>query len=266
MYGVCANINDVKVNTIPLDVNDGKFQLDVHSLKNAYAKDVKNEIKMTLICSPGNPTGTLIKLSDIKSICEDENNKGLVVVDEAYIDFTDADMSAVNLIENYSNLLVLQTLSKSFGLAGIRLGLALAQPPIIQLLSNTKAPYNISTPTAALAEEALSQKGISNMKAYVNELKNNRDYLISELEKLPNAGKLKGSNDANFVMLPILNNEGKADNEKAKRIYTKMAESDKIVVRYRGNELGCEGCLRISIGTKYECEQVVKKLRNSLNE
>lgn len=261
MYGVCAVINDVQVEKIPLDVNQGRFQLDVGRIQEAYASDVDNKLKLTFICSPGNPTGTLINLKDIIALLEDKNNKGLVVVDEAYIDFSDSDASAVQLIEKYSNLIVMQTLSKSFGLAGIRLGIAIAQPPLVQVLSNTKAPYNISTPSAKLAEEALSEKGIANMRAFVTELKQNRDYLISELSSFENVGKVIGSNDANFVMLPILNGNGKEDNQKAKSIYKHLAETDKIVVRYRGSELGCEGCLRISIGTKKECIELLNKLK-----
>ncbi|TIA89422.1 hypothetical protein E3P81_03086 [Wallemia ichthyophaga] len=229
MYGVCAVINDVQVEKIPLDVNQGRFQLDVGRIQDAYAKDVDNKLKLTFICSPGNPTGSLINLKDIITLLEDENNNGLIVVDEAYIDFSDNDVSAVQLVEKYSNLIVMQTLSKSFGLAGIRLGIAIAQPPLIQVLSNTKAPYNISTPTAKLAEEALSEKGVGNMKSFVAELKKNRDFLISELSSFKNVDRVIGSNDANFVMLPILNDEGKKDNEKAKYIYKHLAETDKIV-------------------------------------
>lgn len=264
MYGVCAVINDVQVEKIPLDVNQGRFQLDVGRIQDAYAKDVDNKLKLTFICSPGNPTGSLINLKDIITLLEDENNNGLIVVDEAYIDFSDNDASAVQLVEKYSNLIVMQTLSKSFGLAGIRLGIAIAQPPLIQVLSNTKAPYNISTPTAKLAEEALSEKGVGNMKSFVAELKKNRDFLISELSSFKNVDRVIGSNDANFVMLPILNDEGKKDNEKAKYIYKHLAETDKIVVRYRGSEIGCEGCLRISIGTKTECVELLEKLKKLL--
>ncbi|EIM23286.1 histidinol-phosphate aminotransferase [Wallemia mellicola CBS 633.66] len=264
MYGVCAVINDVQVKKVPLDVNHGRFQLDLPAIKKAYADDTENKIKMTFVCSPGNPTGTLIKLSDIKELLEDPNNIGLVVVDEAYIDFTDEEASAVSLIEKYSNLVVMQTLSKSFGLAGIRLGVALAQPPLIQVLSNTKAPYNVSTPSARLAEEALSDNGIAKMKEFVAELKKNRDYLIEELSKLPNVGVVRGANDANFVLLPILDKDAKEDNNRAIEIYKYLAETEKVVVRYRGSELGCAGCLRISIGTKTECIELINKLKQLL--
>ena len=261
MYGVCAVINDVQVDKIPQDVTNGRFQLDVARIQEAYANDVADKIKLTFVCSPGNPTGTLINMKDIVTLLEDQNNKGLVVVDEAYIDFSDDDKSAVQLVEKYSNLVVMQTLSKSFGLAGIRLGIAIAQPPLIQILSNTKAPYNVSTPSAKLAEEALSDNGIANMRKFVAELKNNREYLIQELKSFKNVGSVIGSNDANFIMLPILNDSGKPDNDKAKSIYKHLAETDKIVVRYRGSEIGCEGCLRISIGTKPECVELLNKLK-----
>ncbi|KAF8755597.1 Histidinol-phosphate aminotransferase [Rhizoctonia solani] len=161
MYGVTAQVNDVSIVKVPLLVEKGEFQLDMDGIKKAVASDPS--IKLVFVCSPGNPTGTLIPLSDIKALLEDTNFKGIVIVDEAYIDFAKPEDSAVSLVSEYANVCVMQTLSKSFGLAAIRLGVAIAQPPLIQILTNTKAPYNISTPSASLALAALSPDGIATM-------------------------------------------------------------------------------------------------------
>jgi histidinol-phosphate aminotransferase len=112
---VCANINDVEIVSVPLIVDNGAFQLDVANIKKSI-----DGVKIIFLCSPGNPTGTLLNLEDIQSILEFENYKGIVLVDEAYIDFCPNHSSVVSWIDKYPNLIVIQTLSKSFGLAGIR--------------------------------------------------------------------------------------------------------------------------------------------------
>jgi len=189
-------------------------------------------------------------------------------VDEAYIDFAEGGASAASLVQKYSNIVVMQTLSKSFGLAAIRLGLAIAQPPLIQILTNTKAPYNISGPTAHLAHKALSPEGLNLMRQKVQIIVDSRASLIASLANLTSlgVGNVIGGNDANFVMLPIFDkgNAGMPNNDRAHKIYKRMAEHCGVVVRYRGGELGCAGCLRITVGTAEENRMMLQMLEESL--
>ncbi|KAJ7735087.1 pyridoxal phosphate-dependent transferase [Mycena maculata] len=268
MYSVCAQINDVAVVKCPLELTgaageggkSGRFSLRISEIKKAV--DADPSIKLIFVCSPGNPTGTLVPLSSIRELLDYPNFKGIVVVDEAYIDFASDDATATSLVKDYGNLVVMQTLSKSFGLAGVRLGIALAQPPLIQVLTNTKAPYNISTPTAHIALSALAPDSITTMRSKISTLVESRQQLLTDLTGLVSlgVGGVIGGNDANFVVVPILA-EGKPDNTRAQRLYRLLAEENGVVVRYRGSEPGCEGCLRITVGTEEENRTVVAKMR-----
>jgi histidinol-phosphate aminotransferase len=214
------------------------------------------------------------------------NFKGIVVVDEAYIDFVAESASAASLIKEYANLCVMQTLSKGFGLAGIRyfhsnisneqiisdappcrLGVALAQPPLIQILSNTKAPYNISSPTARLALAALSPPSIEGMRTKAATLVASRGPFLQALAGISSlgVGNVIGGNDANFVLVPILGADGKPDNVRSQKNYKALAEENGVVVRYRGGEPGCEGCWRITVGTEEENHQVIEKMKKVLS-
>jgi histidinol-phosphate aminotransferase len=226
-------------------------------------------------------------LKDIRSLLEYTAFKGIVIVDEAYIDFAQPDDSAVSLVNEYANLCVMQTLSKSFGLAAIRcvriiwhpdlcaliyafrLGIALAQPPLIQILTNTKAPYNISTPSASLALAALSPEGIATMSNKIKVLNTNRDRLIQGLAKLAplGVGAVIGGNHANFVVVPILSRSSdEPDNTRSNAIYKRLAEKLGVVVRFRGSEYGCKGCLRITVGSEEEVAAVLERLEKALTE
>lgn len=132
-------------------------------------------------------------------------------------------------------------------------------------MNNIKAPYNISTPTATLALRALSPSGISLLNKTLSTLKINRTFLESELVKIPNVLQILGGGAANFVLTQI-GTGGKPDNVKAQRVYEKMAREEKVVVRFRGMEFGCEGCLRITVGTREECEKVLLKLSDLLKD
>ncbi|GAA6058199.1 hypothetical protein JCM3770_005008 [Rhodotorula araucariae] len=263
MYSVCAQVNDVEIVKVNLDVAAGAFRPNVAEINRTLSAAARSEnpIKLVYLCSPGNPTGTLIPLDDIRAILANPDYEGLVVVDEAYIDFATPDKSAVELLvnEGWSNLVIMQTLSKGFGLAAIRMGIAISSPEIIQVLNNIKAPYNISTPTASLALRALSPEGIAAFRANIATLNANRAWLASALVKLPNILALPGAGDANFLLAQV-GTAGKPDNARALKVYTHMAETDKVVVRFRGNEVGCEACLRITVGTRGECERVVERL------
>ncbi|TFY62612.1 hypothetical protein EVG20_g6641 [Dentipellis fragilis] len=275
MYAVCAQVNDVGVVKVNLELSGdageggerGRFSVRVDEVKRAI--DADPTIKLIFLCSPGNPTGTLISLSSIRALLDYEPFKGIVVVDEAYIDFAEPGGSATTLISEYANVCVMQTLSKSFGLAAIRLGIALAQPPLIQVLSNTKAPYNVSTPTAHLAVRALSPESIKTMQAKVGELTKNRAVLIASLRALAplGVGAAVGRQDANFVVVPILQRGGSApDNTRAHALYKTLAEEEGVVVRFRGNEPGCLGCLRITVGSEAENVVVIDKMKKTLEK
>ncbi|KAG6843791.1 hypothetical protein H0H87_000442 [Tephrocybe sp. NHM501043] len=275
MYAVCAQVNDVGVVKVPLELGGaegeggekGRFSLKVEEIKKAI--DADPSIRLIFLCSPGNPTGTLLSLSAIRSILEYTGFTGIVVVDEAYIDFASApENSATSLISEFANLVVMQTLSKGFGLAAIRLGIALAQPPIIQVLTNTKAPYNVSTPTATLALSALSPQSLARTQKKIGDLLKGRADLLAGLASLRDlgVGPVIGGNNANFVLVPILSRGvGTPDSKRAQNVYKALAEENGVVVRYRGSEMGCEGALRITVGSEEENRVVIRKLGEVLN-
>lgn len=220
-------------------------------------------LKMVFICSPGNPTGTLIPLDVIRKVAENKNFTGLVVVDEAYIDFAPEGSSACALVTQYANVCVMQTLSKSFGLASIRLGFLLGSPELVQIMTNAKAPYNVSLPTASIGLQAVSDEGLAVMAKNTQTLNANRDALIREIKTIPNIGEILGGNNANFIIVQVLT-DGKPDSARAKAVYTEMAENRGVVVRFRGTEIGCEGVIRITVGTEEENKLVLQRLRELL--
>ncbi|KAI8987564.1 histidinol-phosphate aminotransferase [Mycotypha africana] len=265
MYSVCAQINDVQVVKSKLNVEEGAFQLDLNSVFENLK--IHPEVKIVFLCSPGNPTGTCLRHEDIRAIL-DSDYKGLVVVDEAYIDFVvdkEGQGSVASWVNQYPNLVVMQTLSKSFGLAGIRVGIAIGHPDLIQILNNTKAPYNIGTPSSLVALEALSDEGLQKMYDYRDQLIAQRTVIIDRLNQMEGTGRILGGNDANFVLVEILNPLSKKPcNDLAAKVYKMMAEDLGVVVRFRGTEYGCEGCLRITVGTKEENEKMLSMLQKAI--
>ncbi|KAG5457837.1 MAG: pyridoxal phosphate-dependent transferase [Olpidium bornovanus] len=279
MYQVCAQTNDVGVRKVPLNVKDGRFQLRVDELgkylryrlgvvdggvqvKRALSADP--DVKILFLCSPGNPTGSLLDPQDVKALLEYRSYRGLIVVDEAYIDFAETvdgqNPSAATWVMDYPNLLVSQTLSKSFGLAAIRFGVGIAQPALIQYLSKAKAPYNLSTPTLSIAEEALSAEGVEAMRRNVAVLVSDRRRLIEALRAMPRIGKILGLCDANFVLAEVLDRDGNPSNAAAQAVYEALAKDRGVVVRFRGNEPGCFACLRITVGTAEEIGVLLREL------
>ncbi|PWN29082.1 putative histidinol-phosphate transaminase [Jaminaea rosea] len=277
MYSVCAAVNDVGVVKVPLRVDDGDFSLDVDALLSTL-RSTPN-IKIIYLCSPGNPTGTLLDLRDVRRILDEPTYKGLVVVDEAYIDFAEEEIrlgrrdkaqqvSAVPLLAEYKNLVVSQTLSKAYGLAGIRMGIAYSSPALIQIMNNAKAPYNVPQPTAHLASLALSPAGVDRARLHIKQLLDNRDELLAALLPIPGVGDVMGGNDANFLLVQILDapktQGGKPDSARAGRVYKRMAEERGLVVRNRSSDLGCAGCLRITVGTQIENRRCVELIGEML--
>ncbi|EGW30688.1 histidinol-phosphate aminotransferase [Spathaspora passalidarum NRRL Y-27907] len=268
MYSICATVNDVAIATVPLKFPG--FQIDIEGILAKVQEDPS--IKLLYLTSPGNPTGQLLRVKDIIELLEKSSPvwNGLVVVDEAYIDFTQAEderysESMSTLCNQYPNLVVLQTLSKSFGLAGIRLGITYCNEELSGYLNAMKYPYNISSLTANIAKRATGDKtGLQVMSDSVSKIIKQREYLLRELTALPHVGRNIGGLDSNFILLEILDNQGVPSNEVAFTVYNKLAVDNNVVVRFRGKELNCTGALRISVGTEQENKTLVEKFKQVL--
>jgi histidinol-phosphate aminotransferase len=206
---------------------------------------VDNFTKVIWICSPNNPTGNLIDKGDIIKILE--MFKGIVVIDEAYIDFADTESWTQRLVE-FPNLIVLQTLSKAWGMAGIRLGLAFASTTILTLLNKIKSPYNISQLTQETALIALNNA--EKVKGMVGDIKKNRIVLIDELNKL-SIVKRTFATDSNFVLAKF---------EDANKVFEFLI-AHKIIVRNRSSVVLCDDCLRITVGTDSENQRLIEALK-----
>ena len=237
MYEVAANINDVEIVNIPLLPN---FQLNIPAIEEAIEKDAS--IKLIFLCSPNNPTGNLI--SGVEEIVEKFN--GIVVVDEAYIDFS-PESSKVPSILRYNNLIVLQTLSKAWGLAGIRVGFAFAQSGIIALLNKIKSPYNISILNQQHALSKLQRHEEFDRERA--EILSERNRLEKELQSLSMVKKIYPS-DANFLLIEVAN---------ALKVYNELANKN-VIVRNRDSLI--KNCIRITIGTKQENDILLTELKN----
>ncbi|CAI4065277.1 hypothetical protein N7582_002935 [Saccharomyces uvarum] len=256
MYSVCANINDIEVVQCPLVVSDNSFQMDVEAVLTILENDPL--IKLVFVTSPGNPTGAKIKTSLIEQVLQNWQN-GLVVVDEAYIDFCGG--STAPLVTKYPNLVTLQTLSKSFGLAGIRLGMTYASKDLAKILNAMKAPYNISSLAAEHALTAVQDHNLTKMEDTAKLINEEKTRLLKALTALEYVDdQYVGGLDANFILLRI--NGG--DNTLAKKLYYQLATQSGVVVRFRGNELGCTGCLRITVGTHDENTQLIDNFKKTL--
>ena len=165
---------------------------------------------------------------------------------------------------------MLQTLSKAFGLAGIRLGIAFAATEIAHYLNCMKAPYNISSPASALGMRALSTEGLAVMKHNVSDILQQREFIVKALDEgkksrrpgKPGIGNLIGGLDANFLLLQIVNGDGEPDNEVSEKLYVTLAETMGVVVRFRGKERGCTGALRITVGTRDEMQTLLLRLQD----
>ncbi|KAI1766253.1 histidinol-phosphate aminotransferase, partial [Hypoxylon sp. FL1150] len=261
MYSVSAQVNDVGLVKVPL-LPAPKFGLDVAKIQDALSTE--QNVKMAYFCSPGNPTGSVLAKDDIKRILEHRTWNGIVVVDEAYVDFAPEGASLAEWVAEWPNLVVMQTLSKAFGMAGIRLGAAFAAAPVARLLNSLKAPYNISSPTSALASYVVSDAGLAVMRKNKERLVRQRERLLQELPKIKGVGRLRGGTESNFLLFEMLNAEGKPDNTVALAVYETLAENRGVVVRFRGKEHGCLGCLRITVGTEEEVTRFLQAIEQVL--
>ncbi|WP_114784810.1 histidinol-phosphate transaminase [Botryobacter ruber] len=238
MYEVSANLNDVQLQSVQLTPD---FQVPVEEV----LRQVKPTTKLLFICSPNNPTGNLIEPERVEALLRNFN--GVVVLDEAYIDFA-SEPSWITRLDEFPNLVVLQTFSKAWGMAGLRLGLAFASEEIISLLDKIKPPYNINEATQELALQALEKE--EELKYMVEEIIQERELLVQALPTLEAVLKVYPS-DANFLLVQVTD---------ANRLYDHLIARG-IVVRNRSSLPGCEGCLRISVGTLEENQQLLQAIR-----
>ncbi|KAF1349632.1 pyridoxal phosphate-dependent transferase [Delphinella strobiligena] len=263
MYSVSACVNDVAVVKAPLDVNND-FALQPQLINQMLSDDPS--IKIVYICSPGNPTANLVRKQDVQAVLEHPTWNGVVVLDEAYIDFAPDGTSLAEWVTEWPNLVVMQTLSKAFGLAGIRLGAAFTSPPIARLLNSLKAPYNVSNPTSQIAIAALQPKNLAVMRSNRQKILTQRERMIASMPAIPGVGRFRGGRESNFLLVEMLDQTNKPSNEVALAAYEQLAETNGVVVRFRGKEAGCLGCLRITIGTEDEVTRFLRELAIVLQE
>jgi len=238
MYNVLAGINNVENKEVLLTVD---YELDIKSILN----EVTETTKLIFICNPNNPTGNAFDARSIKTLIENFN--GIVVIDEAYIDFSSYE-SWINFLDIYPNIIITQTLSKAYGMAGVRLGVCYASAEIISVLNKIKPPYNVN--------ELTQQKALERVLA-VDEVFNEVETIITEREKmisnLEQIGFIKTvyTTDANFVLVKVYD---------ATKRYNQLLERG-IVIRNRTNQPLCENTLRFTVGTKQENKKLIEVLQ-----
>lgn len=240
MYEVSAHINDVPLKRVPLTPG---FQLDMEGLQEA----VDEHTKLIFVCSPNNPTGNAIHRGDIEVLLN--NFGGIVVIDEAYINFS-RHRSFIQELTEYPNLVVMQTLSKAWGLAALRVGMAFTSTVIVEVMNKIKPPYNISQASQELALEALQR--VDEVNAWIRETVNQRNALSQSLASLPVVQHVYPS-DANFLLVKTTDPRG---------IYGQLVEKG-IIVRDRSRVELCEGCLRITVGTPEENLELMAALQTA---
>jgi histidinol-phosphate aminotransferase len=238
MYKVSANINDIETRNVPLTDD---YQLNLEGIAEAIDKNTK----LIFICSPNNPTGNSINRPDVETLLA--NFHGIVVVDEAYINFS-RQKTFIQELTEYGNLVVLQTLSKAWGLAGLRVGMAFASEEIIEVMNKVKPPYNINEASQQLALQALAN--IDQVNAWIKETLIQRDKLVLGLKDFDFVMDIYPS-DANFILVKTTDPKG---------IYNFLVQKG-IIVRDRSKVELCEGCLRITIGTRAENKILIDQLK-----
>ncbi len=238
MYSVCAELNAASIVKVELTKD---FDLDLDALLNALTSDTK----IIFLCSPNNPTANLLSRDKILNVLNQFS--GIVVIDEAYIDFTNSE-SFVQLLPSYSNLIVLQTFSKAWGLAGLRLGMAFASEEIIRILNKIKYPYNVNIQTQEIALNALQT--VDKKDAAVREILQQRTLLANDLERLSITEQVYPS-EANFLLVKV---------KDAPATYKYLMDKN-IIVRDRSKVTLCNNCIRITIGTPEENRNLITALQ-----
>ncbi|TVZ55031.1 histidinol-phosphate aminotransferase [Lutibacter sp. Hel_I_33_5] len=238
MYSVLANINAVENRKVLLNDN---FQLNVDEI----LEQVDANSKLIFLCTPNNPTGNSFTQESIEILLTKFN--GIVVIDEAYIDFSENE-SWLKVLHKYPNLIVIQTLSKAFGMAGIRLGISYASKEIISVLNKIKPPYNVNNLTQAKALVRLNK--MEEVNNEINQLKSERKRLYQQIEKISFVEKVYPS-DANFILIKV---------DDATKRYNQLIDLG-LVIRNRTNQPLCDNCLRISVGILEENSRLIRALK-----
>ena len=242
MYEVSANINSVELIKLPLNA---EFQIDRSTIAPYFSDE---HLKLIFICSPNNPSGNTIKTEDIKYILE--NFQGIVIVDEAYIDFSDQE-SFIKELDSYPNLIISQTLSKAWGLAGLRLGIAVMNKEILSYYKKVKSPYNISSVNQKVALQVLSDG--KEFQKNVTIILQEKSKLIKELQTLKIVRKIYPS-DANFLLVEVDN---------ANEVYSELI-SKQIIIRNRDSVI--KNCIRITVGSEEENQKLLNALKLISND
>ena len=238
MYGVLANLNAIENIEIPLKLD---FQLDINKILEAF----NSHTKLLFICSPNNPTSNSFKNKSVERLITEF--KGIVVIDEAYIDFSTHE-SWTKRLNEFPNLIITQTLSKAYGMAGIRLGICFSSAEIITILNKIKPPYNVNELTQQCALERLGKTQV--VSDEIQTILKQREWMRSELNKIPFIEMVYPS-DANFILAKV---------DDANKRYSKLIAKG-IVVRNRTNQPLCENCLRFTVGTIQENIKLIKALQ-----
>lgn len=246
MYMVSSQTMGIGYKAIPQTEN---WQLDLPNIE----KNLEN-VKLIYICSPNNPTGNILNPDDIKTLLNMTRGKALIIVDEAYIEFS-MQNTVVSWLENYPHLVILRTLSKAFALAGLRCGFTIANEPIITTLQKVIAPYPLATPVADIAAQALSPENISIMQNNVAGLNKQKQKLIDDLQTI-NLVDIVYPSYSNYLLVKF---------NSSVPVFNELWQHG-IILRDQHNQLGLNNCIRISIGTQTECDALITALRRLTNE
>lgn len=241
MYSVSAETCGITLKTVPLTAD---FQLHLSEIERNLAG-----VKVVFVCSPNNPTGTLVNREDLLALLEMTRDKAIVVVDEAYIEFC-PQATMVTELKNYPHLAIIRTLSKAFALAGLRCGFTLANKELIDVLQKVIAPYPLPVPVADIAAQALQQDGLQMMQQRVQEILQNRTALEAELRTLPCVENVFAS-DGNYVLVKFKDGQ---------KVFKALWEQG-IILRNQHSALMLENCIRITVGTAEENRQVIEAIR-----
>ncbi|HDR1021982.1 TPA: histidinol-phosphate transaminase [Pasteurella multocida] len=241
MYSVSAETCGIALKTVPLTA---EFQLNLPEIERNLAS-----VKVVFVCSPNNPTGTLVNREDLLALLEMTREKAIVVVDEAYIEFC-PQATMVTELKNYPHLAIIRTLSKAFALAGLRCGFTLANKELIDVLQKVIAPYPLPVPVADIAAQALQKDGLQMMQQRVQEILQNRTALETELRTLPCVENVFES-DGNYVLVKFKDGQ---------KVFKTLWDQG-IILRNQHSALMLENCIRITIGTAEENRQVIEAIR-----
>jgi histidinol-phosphate aminotransferase len=245
VYEISAQIQGAQVVRVPLSFGRADPELDEAGIHTALAR---GSVKIVFLCSPNNPTGTALDPLALSRICEMAQGRALVVVDEAYAEFSRRE-SMIGRMARFENLVILRTLSKAWGLAAVRCGVAIGSPELISLLHKVRAPYPLPLPAVQAALAATGPQARAELKTRLQAMQESKRALISRLRELPQVREILDS-DANFLLVRF---------DDAAQIM-KAARDAGIILRDRSREPGLQNCVRITLGTPAENQSVLEAL------